>query len=124
LEIIVPKISHIKVVRDGTTILIIRDGRKALGLPWDAALLLARAITTQAKRAEEEFKALPIAEDQAVLMRSGAPFSLTSHPAIIEEAKNIALYDPKLRKHMKGKMAKGIGKTIVGKPIVILGEPK
>jgi len=118
-EIIVPKITQATIKRDGSDVLIVMDNRRVLALPWDAALVMAKAITIQARRIEEEVKALEIIADQALLMRSGAPFGLSSHPVIIEEAKKEAVHNPKLRKYITGKRAGGIGGSIVGAPNVI-----
>lgn len=117
--IFVPKITQAIIKRDGSDVLIVMDNRRVLALPWDAALVLSRAITIQARRIEEEVKALSIIDDQALLIRSGAPFGLSSHPGIIEEAKKEAVHNPKLRKYLTGKRAGGIGGSIVGEPNVI-----
>ena len=124
-EVIVPKIKRASIERDGIDVVVIMNGRRVLDVPWDAALQLARAITIQARRIEEQVKALDIIADQALLMRSGAPFGLTSHPDLIAEAKKEAVNNPKLRKYLTGKRAGGIGSdSVVGKPTIIQHKPK
>jgi len=119
--IIVPKIKQATVKRDGINVLIVMDGRRVLEVSWDAALMLARAMTIQAKRIEEQVKALSIIDDQALLMRSGAPFGLTNNPALLDEAKKVAVSDPMLRKFVPGK---GIGGPILGTPTIIRHRKK
>ena len=116
VQIYVPKIARAVVKKDGADVLIVIDGQKYCRLPWDAALELARAITIQARRIEEQVKALSIVKDQALLMRSGAPFGLSSHPDIIAEAKKEAVHNKELRKAVLGR---GIGGPILGAPRVI-----
>jgi len=122
VQIYVPKITRAVVKRDGTDVLIVMDNRKVLALPWDAALELARAITIQARRIEEQVKALSIVKDQALLMRSGAPFGLSSHPDILAEAKKEAIHNKELRKAIP---FKGItSQEAVGRPTLIQHPPK
>ncbi len=118
-EIIVPKITQATIKRDGIEVVIVMGNRRVLALPWDAALVLAKAMIIQARRIEEQVKALDIIQDQALLMRSGAPFGLSSHPDIIDEAKKEAVHNPTLRKYITGKRAGGIGTSIVGEPNVV-----
>ena len=76
----VQKITEVQVNQDGIdVVLVLKDG-KFLELPWDAALILARAITIQARRIEKTVKANQIIGDQALLMRLGIPLGLTSNP--------------------------------------------
>jgi len=124
VEIFVPKIKQATIRREGLNVLIFMDGQKVADLPWDAALLLAKAMTIQARRIEEQVKADKIIYDQAILMRSGAPFGLSSHPVIINEAKKEAVHNPTLRKYLTGKRAGGIGGSIVGSPTVIRHKAK
>ena len=94
----VRKITEVQVNQDGTdVVLVLKDG-KFLSLPWDAALILARAITIQARRIEETVKANQIIRDQALLMRMGIPLGLTSNPKMIDEAARMAAWDSKLRR--------------------------
>jgi len=115
-EIYVPKIKQVTIKRDDLYVLIVIEDRKVLDLPWDAALQLAKAITIQAKRIEEDVKHSQIIADQALLMRSGAPFGITNNPDIIAEAKKEAVGNTFLRKNVSGK---GIGGPILGTPTVV-----
>lgn len=91
---------EIRIRQDGTHVLLIVGGKLVADLPWDAALDVAQAIKHQARRAEELAKAVGVAFDQAILIRSGAPFGLTSHPAIQAEAAKLAAWDSSLRRYM------------------------
>lgn len=121
--IYVPKLKEATIKRDGINVVVIMEGKKVADLPWDAALMLSRAIRIQARRIEEEVKALGIIDDQALLIRSGAPFGLTSHPGILREAVKEAVHNPKLRKYVTGERVK-MGGSVVGEPTVICHEPK
>lgn len=123
-EVIVPKIKQATIKQDGIDIVIVMDGRRVLDLPWDAALQLARAITIQARRIEEQVKALDIIDDQAFLIRSGAPFGLTNHPDLIAEAKKEAAHNPKLRKQIPFVSDSIRSKGVVGTPTIIQHKPK
>lgn len=91
-----------KVCQSGSRVTLILDGAWLGDLPWQAALELADALRTQAKRAEEWDKASQIAADQAVLLRAGIPLGLTSHPMIQAEAAKIAAWDSDLRRYLPG----------------------
>lgn len=72
---------------------------------------LADALYTCSLLAEEQAKASQIAHDTAILYRSGAPFGLSDHPVIIDEAKKQAAWDTELRRAMPGgiKSAEALG---------------
>ena len=90
----------VTVRQEGTNVVVIREGRAVFDMPWDAALQLARAIFSQAKRAEELASAERIAEDQAVLLRLGVPVGLSSRRDIQEEAqKRAALKEQAVAAH-------------------------
>ena len=101
--------------QDGARVSVTLNGRWLGSLPWQAAQELARAIQTQAKRAEEWDKALAIARDQAILTRSGAPFGLTDHPRIPAEAAKLAAWDRDMRRYLPGGVRSA---EIVGAPSV------
>lgn len=95
--------THTTTVRQsGTRVTLVLDGAWIGDLPWQAALDLAEALRTQAKRAEEWDKASKIAADQAVLLRAGIPLGLTSHPTIQAEAAKLAAWDRDLRRYLPG----------------------
>jgi hypothetical protein len=90
----------VTVRQEGTNVVVIREGRAVFDMPWDAALQLARAIFSQAKRAEELASAERIADDQAVLLRLGVPVGLSSRLDIQEEAQKRAAWDSTLRRYI------------------------
>ena len=114
--------SSVRVRQDGQRVLVIRDGRAILDLPWDAALDLARALQAQARRAEELAKAPAIIHDQAILTRMGFRFGLTSHPMLLREATKEAAWNRDLRRYIPPSRAHGIAsQTVVGTPSIIRG---
>lgn len=107
--------------QDGDRVLLIKEGRLIANMPYSAAKELARALIIQSARAETEAKALQVAADHAILLRTGAPFGLTNRPDIRDEAAKIALYDKDLRRFIPGGVK---SKEHVAVPSVILGAPK
>jgi hypothetical protein len=95
----------IRIRREGTQILLQAiDGAKSfvLQLEAQAAIETAAALLSAGRQAEEWANAESIAADSAILMRSGAPFSLSDHPKIIAEAAKQAAWDSTLRRAMPG----------------------
>lgn len=78
------------------------DGSLGGEFSWEGAKALAQALTVQANRAEEWAKAERVAMDAAILLRSGAPFGITDHPAIQAEAAKEAAWNRDLRRWMPG----------------------
>lgn len=74
--------------REGPNIVIIDEMAKHVIGPmnWSHALAIAQAIKTKALEAQEEYRALQVAADSALLLHGGAPFTLTNHPKINREA--------------------------------------
>ncbi len=108
--------THTTTVRQsGARVTLVLDGAWLGDLPWQAALELAEALRTQAKRAEEWEKASQIAADQAVLLRAGIPIGLTSHPVIQAEAAKIAAWDRDLRRYLPGGVR---SQSVVGAPSI------
>jgi hypothetical protein len=104
-----------RIAQEGTKVLLEIDGR-GWTLDWRAALALADAIRTQAKKAEELAHAPGIIADQALVIRKGLPFGLTSHPGMLREAVKEAAWGRWLRRALPG----GIRSTaVVGTPAVI-----
>jgi hypothetical protein len=95
-------IRSVRVRREGARVLVIEDGQAILDLPWQAADDLARALTVQARRAEEEARAEQIVGDQALLIRAGAPFGLTNRPDLLAEAAKEAAWNSRLRRYLPG----------------------
>lgn len=108
--------------QEGTHVILIQDGRAVLALPWDGALELARAIYSQAKRAEELANADAIATDQAILLRLGVPLGLSKRRDIQQEAQRRAAWDSGLRRYINGKRARGTNNMkatpVVGTPTI------
>lgn len=117
----VPQIDEVTVRRDGDTVLLLKGGRLLLALPWDAADALARALTIQAREAEELVKALGIAYDSAILLRAGVPLGLSSHPGILAEARQLAAWDSNLRRHMPGGIK---SEEQFGRPAIVMHPPR
>ena len=88
----IPNQHRVSIRQEDTRVLVIEDGRAVFDMPWEAALELAKAITAQAKKAEEIAKADQVIEDAAVLMRSGAPFGLSNNRDILKAAKQEAAW--------------------------------
>lgn len=121
-DLIYPKAGKVRVKRDGPFIILESDVKM---WPWEAALEVAKAITIQARAIEADIKAGKIIMDQALLMRLGIPIGLTSNPALIKEAMNESVHDPKLRRHITGSRVKGIKSAEkLGIPTLIQGKPK
>ena len=114
----------VRVRQEGTRVLLLKDGRALLDLPWQAALDLARALHAQGKRAEEIDCAQAIIQDQAILTRLGFRFGLTSHPQLLREATHAAAWHRDLRRYIPASRARGItSQEVVGAPTVIHQPP-
>lgn len=111
----------ISIRQEGERVLLIKDGRLILDLPWQAALEVARAIHQKAKLAEQLACADKLIIDQAILLRAGAPFGLSSHPLILRESVREALTNRQLRRYLPGGVK---SKEIVGQPAIIQHQPK
>jgi len=73
------------------------DGKYICDMPWDVAQDLARAVISVSKLAEEHEDAPRIIKQDAMLIRSGAPLSLTNNKKIREAAYQAAQWDRDLR---------------------------
>lgn len=96
----------------GASVLIrLRDGQREFvtEMPWNVALDIVAALREKAKAAEEYATANNIIFDQALLIRSGAPFVLSDHPDIRSEAKKEAAHHPTLRKLPSIKSTEAVG---------------
>ena len=98
--VLVPQFKTVHVRHEGTTVLIIQDGKALLELPYGAALELANAIRAKAKQAEELAHAESVITDQAILLRSGVPVGLATRPDMIQEAVKEAAWNTALRRYM------------------------
>lgn len=98
----VKKIQSADIQLVGDRVIVFVDGQLKLNLPYEAAEVVARAMLYHVRNAEEsDPKIAPkIAFDQAILLRSGAPFGLSSDPKIVNEARKEAVWNSELRKYM------------------------
>lgn len=121
-EFIIPQAGAIKVGNDGFYVILQQDG-KTLLIPWQAALEVAKAMTTVARAVEERAKAPQLVADQALLDRLGFPLGLSRNKDILDEAFKDAQYDPKLRRYLPN--AVGIPSSeAVGTPSLKQHPPK
>ena len=102
-------------------VLIVRAGlsETALEMPWNVADDLVRALREKARDAEELAKAEGIAFDQALLLRTGAPFGFSSREDIQREAAKEAAWNSDLRRYLPGGVR---GTRQMGRPNVYHGR--
>lgn len=93
------RFTDVQIKQDGLDVVIVHKER-AIVMPYQAALEVAKAIIFKAKKCEEIALALKIAKDEAILIRAGIPIGLTNHPDIKKEAMQMAQHDSKLRRFM------------------------
>lgn len=106
---------QVRIRQEGVYVQLIVDGKVVFNAPWNAALDIFREGTAAARRAEELAVAESIIFDQAILVRAGAPFGVTSNPAMLREALTEAGHNSTIRRYMPG----GIKSTeIIGTPEV------
>lgn len=107
----------ISIRQERDRVLIIKDGRLILDLPYQAGLDLSRAIYAKSKAAEEFANAESLAFDQAILIRAGAPFGLTRSSLILREATKEANSNRSLRRYMPCGVR---SQEIIGSPKIIM----
>jgi hypothetical protein len=111
----------ISIRQEGDRVLLLKNGVLIADMPYQTALELSRALHVKGKDAEAHAKAEQIIGDQALLIRSGAPFGLTRHPAMLHEAIKEAQSNRALRRYLPS----GIRSlAIVGSPTIIQHPPK
>ena len=81
-------------------VVILLDGKYMCSMDWQVADQCADALRSVARKAEEYAKANHIIDQSALLIRSGAPFALSSDPKIQDAAYTQAQWDTKARKAM------------------------
>lgn len=106
---------------EGDKVLVNLDSRAYLELEPHVAQALAMAITQAAKQADEIRNVDGIIRDSAILMRAGAPFSLSSHPRIVDAARVEAAWSGDLRRYMPGGVK---SEEVFGLPTVISHAPR
>jgi hypothetical protein len=119
MPVILPERTTVNVGQQAHHVLLEINGR-VTEMPWEAAKDLATALRTMAAKAEEFQKAAGIAFDQAILLRSGAPFGLTDNPDIQAEAAKEAAWNSDLRRKMPGGVK---SEEVLGTPVVRTGPP-
>jgi hypothetical protein len=125
VNIISGELSHVTISRDGRTVLVIKNGRAILRIPWDAAEMLGKALIVKAREAEELVEAESIIADQAILTRLGVPVGLTSNRAMQKAAANEAAWNTDLRRYIPPGRAGGIAsQEIFGTPAITAHPPK
>lgn len=105
---------------EGQKVLVNLNDRAFLELEPHVALALAAAITQAAKRADEIRNVDGIIRDSAILMRAGAPFSLSSRPRIVDAARSEAAWNGDLRRYMPGGVK---SEEVFGLPTIISHAP-
>lgn len=81
-------------------VVLLLDGKYVCNIPWRQADEVARLIRGAARHAEEWEKAEIVAGQEALLIRTGAPFGLSTNKKIREVAFTDAQWDSKARRAM------------------------
>lgn len=114
--------SSLRVVQAGSKVLLLVNGSMVADIPWQAALKVSKALRSVAKLAEEWDNAERLIADQALMIRTGAPFGLTNNRKITEAAYTEAQWGD-LRRHVPA--APTIrSREEFGTPRIIAKEPK
>lgn len=120
METIVHRLSTVTVRREGPDVVLLNQhGKLVLRLPWEAALRLGQAMTTQARRIQETADLLTrkrLVSDQALLNRLGVPIGLITDPALKDEAMHEAAWNSDLRRYLPGGIRT---QEAVGTPAII-----
>lgn len=96
-------------------------GRDFVTLDRGPAADVVRFLHSGKLALEELIHAERIVMDSAILMRSGAPFSLSDHPVLKDEARKEAAWNSDLRRHMPGGVKSG---EVFGLPKIIMENPQ
>lgn len=88
--------------------------------PLGVAHTIGEVLISKARKLEAREKADQIAFDQALLLRSGKPFGVTSDPDIQHEAGKLAAWDSRLRRALPGGIR---GQEQFGAPSLMRGRP-
>jgi hypothetical protein len=83
-------------------ILVIGNGRLLFDMPAAVARQVWRAVKGKAKLAEEHDAADRVIADNALLLRTGAPFGLSDNPRILAESAKEAAHNRDLRRFIPG----------------------
>lgn len=97
-----PHLEQLTIKQDGTQVILLHNGTRVVGMPWGQALVLAKALQTQARRAEEIEKHEQVAFDHALMLRTGAPCGLAFNCKIRAIGEHEAAWNGKLRRYLPG----------------------
>jgi len=114
-------LKEITIRREGSKVLLLSGGVLICEMHWQKADELAKSLQRKARLAEEEEKATQIVNDSAILMRAGAPFSLSNRPDILKEAVKEAAWNRDLRRFMPFGVR---SKEVFGVPTIIQHPPR
>lgn len=77
---------QVKIKQEGLNVILEFSDGKYISFPYSAAKIIGRELMAAGLQSEEIAKAAQIAQDQAILIRSGFPIGITSNKAIMKEA--------------------------------------
>lgn len=109
-------IRKVQVRQDGAKVFVNINDDTFLELEWQKADELAAALKACARLAEGHEKAAQVLLDTAFLMRSGAPFTLSNDPKLLDAARNAAAFDKTLRRQLPGGVK---SQEVVGLPTIL-----
>jgi hypothetical protein len=118
-------VSKVRFIQNGGRVLMLVDDKLSADLPWRAADVVAKALLSVSRLAEEWDDAERLAIDSAILLRAGVGFGLTDHPRIAGEARKEAVSNRQLRRYMPGgvKSREQFGKPSVANVGAKLWQP-
>jgi len=93
-------VSTIRFLQDYSKVLLIVDGKCVATIPAKQAVEAGHALRHVGARAQEWEEAQRLIEDQAIMIRTGAPFSLTGDPKLNAEAFKEAQWNSELRRYI------------------------
>lgn len=95
--------SVVNVREEGNAVLLFVDGRLAFRVNCNEALEIANALTSVARIIDERVQHERIVFEQALLMRSGAPFGLVTryNPDLMKLARKEAAWNSDLRRYIR-----------------------
>lgn len=95
---------------DLTRTLMIVSGKASAAIPWTTCIQIASSFRVAARKGEEYAKANDIIRDQALLVRTGAPFAFSDDPRILDAARTEAQWgDTRTQMPMSIPSPRGVG---------------
>ena len=113
---VLPARDSCQITREGERVLVIHNKEVVLNLPWEAAVEIGRALIALGRQAEQISRIEQVIQDQAILLRAGAPVQITY--AGFAEAVKEAQYNTRLRRYMANSMGNIESKEEFGMPVV------